>query len=254
MNASTTNAATNTEATVQPINENYEYIQYNQHLRLIHSIKDDMNQMQSIITACKSKKQAKDWFRNQSAQELLEEMGLGEFSQTENLYENRPNLPNELKGTYIHRLLVNHVAMWASARYSIYIMKLLDSTFERERQALMTTINEQKPRMVPENKEHSYKYLIWKEAIDDEYTILHLVRRNKKTFRAVSKFNNDEQRYYYKSNLPIAMTPNEDIKRIVKNNFRGNDYNINGCNITIKTEKLEQLHQLIEEYFNKFQS
>ncbi|KAK8877870.1 hypothetical protein M9Y10_004633 [Tritrichomonas musculus] len=242
MNASTTNAATNTEATVQPINENYEYIQYNQHLRLIHSIKDDMYQMQSIITSCKSKKQPTRWFNLNETNEILNELVGMQNCTPDKLYENRPNLQSGIQGYYIHRLLVNHVAMWASPKYALYIMKLLDSTFERERQTLTTTINEQKPRMVPENKEHSYKYLIWKEAIDDEYTILHLVRRNKKTFRAVSKFNNDEQRYYYKSNLPIAMTPNEDIKRIVKNNFRGNDYNINGCNITIKTERLEQLH------------
>ena len=41
-------------------------------------------------------------------------------------YEDRPNLPNELKGTYIHRLLVNDVACWADRKYAIYIAQLFE--------------------------------------------------------------------------------------------------------------------------------
>ena len=55
MSAPTTNAATNTNATTEAINDNYEYIQYNNQLRIIHSKQDDLYQMQSIIIACKSK-------------------------------------------------------------------------------------------------------------------------------------------------------------------------------------------------------
>ena len=62
-------------------------------------------------------------------------------------------------------------------------MKLLDSTFERERQGLIEEIRQKQPRLVPSNKEHNYRYLIYKETIDDAFTLLHLVRRNKKTFR-----------------------------------------------------------------------
>mgnify|MGYP001094496024 CR=1 FL=1 len=253
MSATTTNAATNTNATTEAINDDYEYIQYNNQLRIIHSIKDDMYQMQSIMNACQSKKPARHWFENKSAQELLENANVGN-PPLDKLYEKRDELPVQLRGYYVHRLLVNHVAMWASPKYAWYIMKLLDSHFERERQDLIEEIRQKKPRLVPANKSHSYKYLIYKEPIDDEYTLLHLVRRNKKTFRAVSRHNNDEERYIFKDNLPIAMTPNENIKEIVKNNFTKREYVINGCNITIKNERLEQLRELIEEYFNDFQS
>lgn len=139
-----------------------------------------MYQMQSIISACNSNKKVNDWFRNQSTVELLDEMqniinnarggipadqninnntrgGIPLLEKThENgstgipadrkICENRPNLPNELKGTYIHRLLVNHVAMWASPRYSIYIMKLLDDIFQKQREQLQNKIEEMKPR------------------------------------------------------------------------------------------------------------
>ena len=253
MSAQTTNTAINTNATTQPINDDYEYIQYNNQLRIIHSIKDDMYQMQSIIIACKSKKNAFHWFENKTTQELLENASLG-IPMNEKLYENRQNLSNELRGTYVHRLLVNHIAMWASPRYSWFIMKLLDSTFERERQDLIEEIRQKQPRLVPVNKSHSYKYLIYKEPINNEDTILHLVRRNKKTFRAVSRHNNDEERFIFKENLPIAMTPNEDIKELVKNNFLRREYIINGCTITIKNDNLDRLHELVEEYFENFQS
>ncbi|KAK8877880.1 hypothetical protein M9Y10_004643 [Tritrichomonas musculus] len=254
MSSNTTNTATNTNTTTQPINNDYEYIQYNQRLRIIHSIKDDMYQMQSIITACHSNKRANKWFENESTKELLKEMREAEKCPSENLYQNRQNVEMGLRGYYVHRLLVNHVAIWSSSKYSYYIMKLLDSHFEHERQQLVEEIQQKKPRLVPSNKEHNYKYLIWKESNDAENTILHLVRRNKRTFRAVSTHNNDNERFYFKNDLPIAMTPNEDIKELVKNNFPRNDYTINGCNIIIKNERLEQLHTLIDEYFNQFQS
>ena len=250
-------ATNNQTATVQAINNDYEYIQYNQHLRIIHSKQDDMYQMQSIITACHSTKRARVWFNNESTQELLKEIGMAEKCQTEQLYENRTNLPNELKGTYIHRLLVNHVAIWSSPKYSYYIMKLLDSHFERERQQLTETINEQRPRMVPANREHDCKYLIWKETIpnDNDNVILHLVRRHKSNFRQIiNHYRNEEERWYFKDNLPIAMSPNKDIKNIVKRTFGADDYDINMCTIRIQIRHLEQLHTLIDEYFNQFQS
>ena len=64
---------TTTAIVHEAINEEYEYIQYNKQLRLIRSVKDDMYQMQSILTACfaPDTKLPKDWFRNQSTIELL---------------------------------------------------------------------------------------------------------------------------------------------------------------------------------------
>ena len=64
---------------IEPINNDYEYIQFNERLRLIHSIKDDMYQMQSIINSCNSKKPCKDWFENKSTHEIIDEMRGGEF-------------------------------------------------------------------------------------------------------------------------------------------------------------------------------
>ena len=177
-------ATTTQTANVEAINNDYEYLQYNRHLRIIHSIHDDMYQMQSIITACQSNKTPNDWFRFQSAQEIIDELAKSSSAgipATEKSYEKRDELPVNLRGYYVHRLLVNHIAMWSSPRYAVYIMKLLDSTFERERQQLNNKIEEQQPRMVPMNREGDYRYLIWKEASNDNETTLHLVRRHKST-------------------------------------------------------------------------
>lgn len=74
MSNTTTSKATNTNATTEAINDDYEYIQFNQSLRIIHSNKDDMYQMQSIITAYKSNKEPRKWFENQSSKEILSEL------------------------------------------------------------------------------------------------------------------------------------------------------------------------------------
>ena len=54
----TTLENTTTAIVHEAINEEYEYIQYNKQLRLIRSVKDDMYQMQSIMNALRSTKQA----------------------------------------------------------------------------------------------------------------------------------------------------------------------------------------------------
>ena len=66
---------TTTAIVHEAIDEEYEWVQFNKQLRLIRSVKDDMYQMQSILTACfaPDTKLPKDWFRNQSTIELLNE-------------------------------------------------------------------------------------------------------------------------------------------------------------------------------------
>ncbi|KAI5501674.1 KilA, N-terminal/APSES-type HTH, DNA-binding family, partial [Trichomonas vaginalis G3] len=156
----------------EAINEEYEWIQYNKQLRLIRSVKDDMYQMQSILTACfaPDNKKPQDWFRNQSTIELLNEAQrdilfsetideakrVSKKSYSPKLYENREKLPNGLRGYYVHRLLVNAVAMWASARHSWHVYKLLDEIHRQEREEMENkleakdkSIQKRIPRSVP---------------------------------------------------------------------------------------------------------
>ncbi len=258
----------------EAINDEYEWIQYNNHLRIIRSINDDMYQMNSIINACHSNKHTDDWFRNQSTIEILEEfmkedkfknldetsifrlkLNTREFPVNRKLIEKR-NISPKLKGYYVHRLLVNAIAMWASPRYSVMIFILLDKIATEEREQMTKIIDEQKPRMVPKQKEKNYKYMIWKEDVENEpdMILLHLVRRNNRTFsQVIQHFNNKDENWFYRENLPIAMTPNEDIKQIVKENLPAKEYDLQQCSILTYKEHLPFLHEKISEYFDNFQ-
>lgn len=255
----TANAQTNTDMSVitTPINDDYEWIQYNERLRIIHSIKDDMYQMQSIVSACSSNKLCKDWFRNQSTVELLESAknARGGIPLLEKTHEKRDDVPIELRGYYIHRLLVNHVAMWASPTYAWYIMKLLDDIFQKQREQLQNKIEEMRPRQVPQSKQRSYKYMIWKEDIegDNAHVKLHLVKRNTKTFYDMGQVYRSDKNWFFRDNLPIAMTPNEDIKKIIKQNFTGNEATVKASTVIINKNCLDRLHELVDNYFNNFQ-
>ena len=48
------------------------------------------------------------------------------------------------------------------------------------------------------------------------------------------------------------MTPNEDVKDIVRNTFPGSEYDIRGTSILIYKEHLPKLHEKISEYFDSF--
>ncbi|KAI5507942.1 KilA, N-terminal/APSES-type HTH, DNA-binding family [Trichomonas vaginalis G3] len=258
----------------EAINEEYEYIQYNKQLRLIRSVKDDMYQMQSIMNALRSTKQAYHWFENQQAKELLEEFphmiaSLGK-PREEIPYENRKNLAPGLKGYYVHRLLVNAVAMWASPRYACYIFMMLDELYKAEREdmekklhakdevieAKDKSIQKRIPRSVPKGKEKSYKYMIYAEELEKEedrdMVMLHLVRRNNKSFYDLAKIYKSDRNWFYRENLPISMTPNEQIKEIVKNTLPQTHYDIKGCTILTFKEDLTLLKEKITEYFDNF--
>ncbi|EAX76398.1 hypothetical protein TVAG_102210 [Trichomonas vaginalis G3] len=280
-----TSENTQTAIVHEVINEEYEYIHIHKQLRLIRSVKDDMYQMQSILTACfaPDTKLPKDWFRNQSTIELLseaqrdvlfsensEEQRVGKKSQSPKLYENREKLPNGLRGYYVHRLLVNAVSMWASPRYAWNIYKLLDELHRQERgemekklqakdeviESKDKSIQKRIPRSVPKGKEKNYKYMIYTEELENEedrdMVMLHLVRRNNKSFYDLAKIYKSDRNWFYRENLPISMTPNEQIKEIVKNTLPQTHYDIKGCTILTFKEDLPLLKEKITEYFDNF--
>ena len=151
--------------------------------------------------------------------------------------QNRVNIGNShLQGIYIHRLLVNDVACWASRKYAIYIAQLLDAHFEKQREQMDNKIKDLTTRAVPKDHQNSYRYMIWLEDLpkDKDSVVLHLVRRNKHSWRQVSRIYQDQKkRWIFIDDLPIAMTPNEDIKRMAKAMFKGDDVRVCGTEINI---------------------
>ena len=240
----------------EPINCEYEYIQYNKKLRIIHSIDDDMYQVKSIIDACHSNKRANDWINSKDTKELLKSFEHDRDLAGSIPVDNRINVSVELRGYYVHRLLVNAVAMWASPRYALQIYKLLDQMATTEREEMESTIKQQRPRMVPKNHEHDYRYLIWREPIPDKPNgvTLHLVRRNKSTFEQIRQhYDNESERWFYRDNLPISMSINKDVIDIIKSVVPDDEYEFNGCNVSLHVKYLDRLYKSISDYFDQYQ-
>ena len=111
----------------EPITEKYEWIQYNSDLRLIHHIESDMYQLESLLDCLPINLNPDDVLSDPEIQELietvndynevipsvvafqdLEEMDDAAF---EKFYQENEELVEELSGTYIHKYLINGIAM-----------------------------------------------------------------------------------------------------------------------------------------------
>lgn len=121
--------------TITPINSELEYYEYNDDLKLVHLIKEDMFQCKSILDSLNSNKQTNEWLRNKDTKRLIEGFKrIREFSDTNNLIKKLPKtIGSTTDGYYIHRLLVNHFAMWVDIEYAYKISLILDEHFENSR-------------------------------------------------------------------------------------------------------------------------
>lgn len=121
--------------TITPINTELEYYEYNDELRLVHLIKEDMFQCKSILESLKSSKQTNEWLRNKDTKKLINGFTrIREFSDTNTLIKKLPKtIGSTTDGYYIHRLLVNHFAMWVDVEYAYKISLILDEHFENLR-------------------------------------------------------------------------------------------------------------------------
>ena len=276
---------------IVPINEHYEWYQYNRQLKLLHSIDDDMFQYQSIINACNSTKKIKHWMENQNTKEFLAEFEEKKRSvgipADRKIIENRVNVPNEFKGIYVHRLLVNVIAQWCSPLYAIYIAKLLDDIFEKEREEMKaeiymknqiinsleeqivekeeviqehkTTTIKYKPRAVPNQKEKDYIFMLVYENKDfsqktpDDWIRLKCHRLNKKTYDNQRKNYPNYNIIYFKNELPISMTINEDIQKYLNQKRFPISFQ-NQYNYVVQKKNIENMKKELDLYFETFQN
>ena len=135
----TNNTTINASRTITPIkgtNGRFEWYQYNDDLRIIHDRETDMFHASSIIRALGSTKDLSNWRRLQQTEELLSGfMNLRKFTGVGDLIKEIPQagVVKAIRGIYIHRLLVNHFAIWVSPMYAYKISVLLDDHFELQR-------------------------------------------------------------------------------------------------------------------------
>lgn len=88
------------------------------------------------------KKDIYDWMRLKSSKEIIEELQL-QMNTTDNLiYELDNNTNNDFKGTYVHKLLYDHILMWIDRKYAIKIGIILNNIHENANIEKDNKINE----------------------------------------------------------------------------------------------------------------
>ena len=247
---------------VEPINDAYCYIIESNpennderspaqsdadQIRIIHSINDDMYQVESIIKSCRSNKNIRDWLNDQTTNEMMAEMSLHcPYTSNREIYEKRRNLGDVLNGFYVNRALVNYVAIWASSWHSVHIFRVLDWYSE------VRCMHRLRKQLIPEHHKNKYFILLWRDLNFTEPGLikLHMICRNKNSFAQVkSHYDNQDELWYYRDNLPASTVFTNDIRNMIKKDFA----NITIVNNTIYTNDDDAVNLCcrIEEYFDK---
>ena len=94
---------------------------------------------------------------NRTFKDLAKEISIDD----KNPIDIQKNLPNDLSGTYMNKLLINYVCMWCSTKYLIKVNKIMDSINEQNTTVMNQLIEELKNQTIPnigDNLENS-KYI-----------------------------------------------------------------------------------------------
>ena len=123
------------------------------------------------------------------------------------------DLPNDLSGTYMNKLLINYVCMWCSTRYLIKVNRIMDSINEQNTTEMNKRIkdlqdknNELKTQIVQDigDQRENSKYIFIDQIDDNTFKIVYdQKKKNKqhyKTFEVLASANlakNTELKKYY---------------------------------------------------------
>ena len=117
----------------------YEWYCYSADLQILRDTRNGMFNARSILVAVNSTKASSNgnkWFTLEKTKEMIKGFcTLGGFKEEE-LMINVTNVPVEFRGWYLHELLVEHYAIWASVEYAYKISLLLKKIREEERDRL----------------------------------------------------------------------------------------------------------------------
>ena len=103
------------------------------------------------------------------------------------------DLPNDLSGTYMNKLLINYVCMWCSIKYLIKVNKIMDSINEQNTtvmnqliQNLQNENNTLRNQIIPDvGDSHTNSRFIFIDQVDDNTfkVVYDQKKRNKQHFR-----------------------------------------------------------------------
>lgn len=149
------------------------------------------------------------------------------------------DLPNDLSGTYMNKLLINYVCMWCSTKYLIKVNKIMDSINEQNTtvmnqliQNLQNENNALRNQIVPNvGDSHTNSRYIFIDQIDDNTfkVVYDQKKRNKphyRTFTVLASAN---------------IAKNSELKRFYTNQHR-RTFNLSDLNQVIEIISTNQIH------------
>ncbi|KAA6378925.1 MAG: hypothetical protein EZS28_025549 [Streblomastix strix] len=185
---------------------------------------------------------------------------------------------NDVRGTYVHKQLLNIICIKSSVKYLHHVSLIMDAINERilathdettsiqehaeetfnmviEEQNIIIEeqskeIKQLKPRAVPKDKETSYILAI---ELEDEWQgkITYQVRRLNKKHLCKKEINLLKQSVLFFDNLPIAMTTNEKLKEGLQKEFTDIDFFSNKITVPEADDQklLDSISRIIEALY-----
>lgn len=143
-------------------------------------------------------KQLKNLLQNKTFNDLVKEISTDDKKPI----DIQNNLPNDLSGTYMNKLLLNYVCMWCSTKYLIKVNKIMDSINEQNTTVMNQLIQDlqeennklknQSIQDIGDQLENS-KYIFIDQVDEDTFKIVYdkkqLNNQHYKTFEVLASAN-----------------------------------------------------------------
>ena len=140
-------------------------------------------------------KQIHNLLKNKTFNDLVKEISKDKNIPSSKIIDIQKNLPNDLSGTYMNKLLLNYVCMWCSTKYLIKVNEIMDSINEQNTTVMNQLIEELKTQVVPnigDNLENS-KYIFIDQVDEDTFKLIYnkkqLNNQHYKTFEVLASAN-----------------------------------------------------------------
>lgn len=143
-------------------------------------------------------KQLKNLLQNKTFNDLVKEISTDDKKHI----DIQNNLPNDLTGTYMDKLLLNYVCMWCSTKYLIKVNKIMDSINEQNTtvmnkliQDLQEENNKLKTQSIQDigDQLENSKYIFIDQVNEDTFKIVYdkkqLNNQHYKTFEVLASAN-----------------------------------------------------------------
>ena len=180
-------------------------------------------------------KKLKHLLQNKTFKDLVKEISDSEIPSI----DTQLDLPNDLSGTYMNKLLINYVCMWCSIKYLIKVNKIMDSINEQNTtvmnqliQNLQNENNTLRNQIVPDvGDSHTNSRFIFIDQVDDNTfkVVYDQKKRNKQHFRTFTVLAS--------SNL----AKNSELKRFYIDQHR-RTFNSSDLNQVIEIISTNQIH------------